>query len=77
MTEVLHTECKYSFVQDQGTDAQILTLYLHDKTTFCDYLIYYLTSVKLMKKHTKLGVVDTRDKIGIFSETVCEINVPP
>lgn len=28
-----------------------------------------------MKKNTKLGVIYTQNKIGIFSETVYEINV--
>lgn len=29
-----------------------------------------------MKKQAKLGVIYTQNKIGIFSETVCEINAP-
>lgn len=36
----------------------------------------YLSSVKLMKKQAKLGVVYTQNKIGIFSETICEIKAP-
>lgn len=62
--------------KDQGTYAWILTPYSHDKSTFCDNFIYYLSSVKLMKTHAKLGVVYTQNKIGIFSATMCEINAP-
>lgn len=62
--------------KDQGTYVQILTPYLHDKPTFCDNLIYYLSLVKPRKKNAKLGVVYIQNKIGIFSETVCEANAP-
>lgn len=62
--------------KDQGTYARILTPYSHDKPTFCDNFIHYLSSVKLMKKQAKLGVIYTQNKIGIFSETMCEINAP-
>jgi len=60
--------------KDQGTYAQIPTPYSHDKPTCCDNFIYYLSSVKLMKKNTKLAVAYTQNKIGIFSETACKIN---
>lgn len=61
--------------KDQGTFAWILTPYSHDKPTFF-VTTYYLSSVKLMKKQAKLGVVYTQNKIGIFSETICEIKAP-
>lgn len=62
--------------KDQGTNARIRTPYSHDNITFCEDFTYYLSSVKLMKKNTKLGVIYAQNKIGIFSETVCEINAP-